>query len=90
MKKTGLTKEDHERIGERLKAIRCELIKLSLEFAKAYPIAGNKPYSRLQKAEKAVSQAKHYAEEIYCKEHPGIWTTKAYFGVKGRGKEFGA
>lgn len=81
-RKPGLSFERHQEIGELLKQMREDIVKLSVEFGNAYPISGprSRPFKALQKVEKYLDSAKCWAEENYALEYPDKWTTKTYYG----------
>ncbi|MFJ1900490.1 hypothetical protein [Streptomyces sp. NPDC088115] len=81
MTKPRLTIEEHRELGGRLAAIRDELLHLHTQLSKAYPRSGPEavPTNHLDKAYRAVEDARCELDHAYFREHPQQTDTTAYY-----------
>lgn len=82
-RKKSISFERHQEIGQQLKRIRSDLLRLSIEFGNAYPVSGPRSRARkaIQKAWQYIDSARCSAEDNYAADYPDKWTTKTYYGV---------
>lgn len=77
MRKTGLSLEQHARIGLRLSAIRDELVTLGVEIANAYPKADK--LNRLSHADEHVDKLRSALDDKLAIEFPDDWKSSTYY-----------
>jgi len=68
-KKTGLTLEQHEKLGIELQAMRDKLINISVELSKAYPQKISNVSSR---ASKTIDILRSELDDKVCQENPSL------------------
>ena len=81
MTKPKLTADEHAHLGRRLAGIRDELTTLYVQLANAYPQTGPEaaPARKLEKAQKAIDDARGDLENALYREHPGQAATSVYY-----------
>ncbi|MEV6165724.1 hypothetical protein AB0L71_28190 [Streptomyces sp. NPDC052052] len=81
MKKKRLTVEEHTQLGRHLAAMRDELTTLQVQLGHAYPLTGPEagPARNLEKATKALDEARSSLENFLFREHPDQATTHIYY-----------
>ncbi|MFE1515724.1 hypothetical protein ACFW9I_02645 [[Kitasatospora] papulosa] len=80
MTKSRLTLDEHRQLGQRLAAIRNELLRLGTQLTNAYPLAGHEagPARKLATARTAVDKARCDLEHALFREHPQDGKTTFY------------
>ncbi|MFC9758866.1 hypothetical protein [Streptomyces sp. NPDC056921] len=79
-KKQKLTVEEHTQLGQRLAVMRDELATLQVQLASAYPRTGPAaaPARNLEKARKAIDEARSDLENALYREYPEQAATTIY------------
>lgn len=82
-KKTGLTMNQHQEAGKRLKRMLNEIIDLQTSVINNYNITqprAKRVVSALVQMDRKLQTARSELEELMAEQYPSEWDTKVYYG----------